>query len=529
MTPTSAPALDAPPQAVDLSRLQRAGASGSQVPLPPRRWLTQVGLPLLITASCLALLAHAAGDVLTPQRRVTVVPVVIKQGGDVQAAPAFSAAGWLEPAPYPIQVSALADGVIKSVDVLEGARVQRGDTIATMVDDDARLQLQAAEAELDRRRAMVVGQRATLEAAELEAKHRTEANRMLATRQLDVVELGAELERQTLLEKAAEAKVELLASQHRRLIEARKSSADAVTASALEQSQLALELERAQLAVVAKGRQITLIKRDRARAEVAAASEVLKLAIEEQRAVREARAALARSEAEVTKAGVEVAEAKLRLSRMRVIVPIDSADVPDSGCLVMTRIVSPGSKVKVIGDNPHSAHVAHLYDPNKLQVRVDVPLADAAGVGVGMRARVVVETLPGRVFEGEVTRLVHEADIAKNTIEVKVALDAPDKAFKPEMLARVEFLTPPKQEEQSQARSFVPANLVGEDAGGRYVWLAREGKAPERRAVELGQARDGDWVEVRGLSHGDRLVSLDPQAVDPTTRLTIIGEAGGQR
>ena len=66
-----------------------------------------------------------------------------------------------------------------------------------------------------------------------------------------------------------------------------------------------------------------------------------------------------------------------------------------------------------------------LYDPKRLQVRVDVPLADAAKVRVGQQAKVVVGVLPDRTFDGEVTRVVHEADIQRNTLQVKVAHHRP--------------------------------------------------------------------------------------------------------
>ena len=46
-------------------------------------------------------------------------------------------------------------------------------------------------------------------------------------------------------------------------------------------------------------------------------------------------------------------------------------------------------------------------------------------VGVGQKAKVVVGVLPDRTFDGEVTRIVHEADIQKNTLQVKVAITDP--------------------------------------------------------------------------------------------------------
>jgi multidrug resistance efflux pump len=93
--------------------------------------------------------------------------------------------------------------------------------------------------------------------------------------------------------------------------------------------------------------------------------------------------------------------------------------------MVMSRLTEPGSKVVVISDNPGSARVLSVYDPRKLQVRVDVPLAETGKVGVGQQADIVVDVLPDRNFSGTVTRVLHEANIQKNTLEVKVAIENP--------------------------------------------------------------------------------------------------------
>src|SRR5690606_29574462 len=92
-----------------------------------------------------------------------------------------------------------------------------------------------------------------------------------------------------------------------------------------------------------------------------------------------------------------------------------------------------------------------------LQVRADVPLAEAARVSAGLPAEIRVEALPDRVFRGEVVRIVHEADPVKNTLPVKVRILDPDPALKPEMIARLQFLAPAA----SPARVGRPAARAG--------------------------------------------------------------------
>jgi len=63
--------------------------------------------------------------------------------------------------------------------------------------------------------------------------------------------------------------------------------------------------------------------------------------------------------------------------------------------------VEPGSRVTAFSENDAMARVASLYDPARLQVRVDVPLADAAKIGREQSALVTSEILPDMAFDHE--------------------------------------------------------------------------------------------------------------------------------
>ncbi|MCL4212013.1 MAG: efflux RND transporter periplasmic adaptor subunit, partial [Phycisphaerales bacterium] len=162
-----------------------------------------------------------------------------------------------------------------------------------------------------------------------------------------------------------------------------------------------------------------------------------------------------------------------------------------------------------------------LYDPARLQVRADVPLADFGKIALGTRAEVTTEALPDVVLTGEVRRIVHEADIQRNTVAVKVVLDAPPSVLKPDMLMRVRFVSggeatsagagaPRDGEAVAELRLYVPEAALTERASDRaVVWLARPtrgGRAvAERRDVTLQSAADAGYVRVLdGVKAGDR-------------------------
>ena len=51
----------------------------------------------------------------------------------------FQASGWIEPDPFPIHVTSLYSGVVNEVHVFEGQKVAKGQLIASLVEEDARL------------------------------------------------------------------------------------------------------------------------------------------------------------------------------------------------------------------------------------------------------------------------------------------------------------------------------------------------------------------------------------------------------
>ena len=164
------------------------------------------------------------------------------------------------------------------------------------------------------------------------------------------------------------------------------------------------------------------------------------------------------------------------------------------------------------------AAIAEVYDPSRLQVRVDVPLAEVARIGVGQSAEISLDLLPDRVFRGVVTRLVHRADLAKNTVPVKVRLTDPEPRLKPDMLARVRFLSAEGAEGSRRVltRVLVPETAIrsgpdGDPSATAIVGLDGDRGVAETRRLVLGPTTIDGWREVvEGLRAGERVVVGEP-------------------
>lgn len=486
----------------DLASLARPDAA-SRIPEPPSRWRTRVLLPAALLLACGSLLAYTARASLWPALEVRVVPVVVKaaaDGGGMQ----FQAPGWLEADPYPTHATALADGVIREIMVLEGQRVEAGQPLARLIDDDARLALARAEASLQQAEA-------TARAAQRDWDHPVERKRAVAQHEARLAEARAAILQQDAICAAEAARVAELAEQLER--ETRAGAGDAIPEFQVVQTRLRLATQRAQHAATVARRPVLEAQMRQTEAELEAAREQLKLRIPETQALEAARAA-------ETRALAERGEARLRLERMTVTAPCAG--------VVQALTCEPGAKVMLSADDPHAARIARLYNPARLQARVDVPLASTAQVAIGQRATISVEALPGHNFDGEVTRVLHEADIQKNTLQVKVALKTAAPELKPEMLARVQFAARASAATApARPRVFAPQRLLLNVQGATaQAWILDKGASAARlRQVTLGSARVDDWAEITaGLEPGDALIDAPAAALREGLRVKAMGE-----
>lgn len=270
-----------------------------------------------------------------------------------------------------------------------------------------------------------------------------------------------------------------------------------------------------QLAMAAAVRDTLSRQRSLLADRAATEADITRLELELEAREAEARAGqaeIAGAEAALRRAEAALADAHLRLDRMEIRAP--------AGGVVLSRLVEPGSRMMLGADDPFAASVLRLYDPTRLQARVDVPLADAAKVGLDQEVEVLTEALPGRSFKGKVIRLVQEANIQKNTVQVKAAVLESARDLKPEMLVRVRFLS--RQEANPAGAAGSPtdvvlapvAAIVDRTERTAACWIVDlDGPRARRVEVQLGSEGPPGWIAVKGgLRAGDKVV-VDPPAV----------------
>jgi len=420
----------------------------------PSKRLPSWSIPAAILLGFALLFVALFGDRLLPAPKVDVAIVLatpVEQRSSAtplptatsstEGNPLFQASGWIEPSPLPIKASALIDGVVETVNVLPGQTVKKGDLLATLIAEDARLTLASAQ----QRYRTLISTAAAHESAIRAAKKRTSG-------------LQAQIAGTATLRDEADDRLKRL----NKLSEGVVSESDVVTAK---------------------------LRRDREESNHLAA--VL--------SADEAQADVERLEAEsqirrddIAAALLEVEKANLAFSRTKITSPVDGR--------VLRLLSAPGQKKMLQDQDPESSTIAILYRPGEIQVRVDVPLADASKLQIGQTVRIRCSLLPEKVFRGKVTLISGEADLQRNTLQAKVSIDDPVDELRPEMLCRVEFL-------ESLNR---PATGAGAPAGSLAMWIP-----------EAALSGNSVWVcnsESNRVSK--RVVSSAPETRDGFSRIT---------
>src|SRR5205085_707731 len=146
--------------------------------------------------------------------------------------------------------------------------------------------------------------------------------------------------------------------------------------------------------------------------------------------------------------------------------------------------------------------------------------------------RVEPPAAPAGPLTGCVLYPTAQADIQKNTLQVKVSIDAAPDSIRPDMLVQVTFLAPPAPKSAEIAanplRILVPRSMVESGEGGARVWVADQATGVARlRMVQLGSIT-GEFVEVvSGLSPTDKLIAGGGEGLSDGERIRVTGEEAG--
>jgi len=418
---------------------------------------------LLLLAIAVLVAAVALGYVFLFSSTTTIsaAPVRVETGGQSSGESVLSASGYVV-AHHKIAVGAKVMGRVAWIGVEKGDRVQEGQVLVRLEDSEFRAQVNQAQANLAASQARLdrlkTGSRPEEKLKDKAAVLQAEANLKNAE---------AEYERAESLYKSGVASK----SEYDRALAARD------TAAALVQS----------------ARQSSAMTDIGPRKEDISAAE---------------------AEVRQMKAALDYANTQLAATEIK---------APVTGT-VLERIVERGEMVSpsAFGGSGARTSVVDLADLTDLQVELDISQTDFARLKPSQRAEIIPEAYPNLRFTGFIEEIAPEANRAKSTVQVKVKVENPNEQLRPEMNARVNFLSDkaPSGNGQTVARVLVPKAAVVKKDNSAFVFVVK-GNQVEQRTIRTGDESGDAYVVLDGLSGNESVAVTQVEKLRDGNRVKV--------
>ena len=144
--------------------------------------------------------------------------------------------------------------------------------------------------------------------------------------------------------------------------------------------------------------------------------------------------------------------------------------------------------------------VYRLVKIDTVKAIIGVPEDEVPRIKVGQEARIFLDTYPGEIFTGQVTRTGLTIDRLSRTMEVEITALNDRGLLKPGMLADIELVVDRRQDVLS-----IPQSGIIRDMGLEHVFVVEEGKAMVREVIS-GVEQDGRVEIVKGLTDQEKVV-----------------------
>src|SRR4029434_522325 len=135
-------------------------------------------------------------------------------------------------------------------------------------------------------------------------------------------------------------------------------------------------------------------------------------------------------------------------------------------------------------------------------------------------------------YSGFIAEIAPEADRAKATVQVKVKVESPDEQLRPEMNARVNFLTDAAAAPENgkpAARVMVP-KAAGVHRDAADVLFLVKGTRVEQRVIRVGEATGDFYNVIEGLSGGESAAVTGVEKLRDGDRVKLVTQCiRGQR
>jgi HlyD family secretion protein len=226
---------------------------------------------------------------------------------------------------------------------------------------------------------------------------------------------------------------------------------------------------------------------------------------------------------EIRAAQASVQQMKAALDYANTQLAATEIKAPVSGT-VLERIVERGEMVSpsAFGGSGARTSVVDLADLTDLQIELDISQSDFSRLKMEQRAEIVPDAFPNLRYNGFIAEIAPEANRAKSTVQIKVKVDNPNEQLRPEMNARVNFLSdkPAQTQTQAIARVLVPKLAVVKKDGASFVFVVKNNKV-EQRTIRIGDEQGDAYFVLDGLSGNESVATSGVEKLRDGDRVKI--------
>src|SRR5713226_2938311 len=154
-----------------------------------------------------------------------------------------------------------------------------------------------------------------------------------------------------------------------------------------------------------------------------------------------------------------------------------------------------------------------VADLSTVWVLAEVFQNDLARIRVGGPATLTVDTYPGRTFKGRVDFIYPQVDMATRTARVRLVFSNPGLKLSPGMFVNVGLKV------LMGRQLVIPASGVLQSGTRQIVFVDRGDGYLEPRQVELGPRAGDDFIVLKGLKAGERIITSANFLIDSESQL----------
>lgn len=219
------------------------------------------------------------------------------------------------------------------------------------------------------------------------------------------------------------------------------------------------------------------------------------------------------------KAQVQAAEARMEVAQRQ----IENCTVraPFAGVAV-SKDAQPGEMVSPVsaGGGFTRTGISTIVDMTSLEIEVDVNESFIAKIAEGQEVEATLDAYPEWKIPASVRTVIPTADRQKATVKVRISFKELDPRILPDMGVKVAFLQDAARRDAPEPKGLVPASAVREEGSEKVVYVLQGGRL-ERRAVTVGEKRNGDVEILSGVAAGEAVVTSGPARLRNGQRATV--------